>query len=81
MVNIKTCPECGSIHLTYDSHLGEVICNDCGLVVEEKMVDSGIDLSGKFDKNSKKGRGGAPTSMQKFDKGLTTSEKFQTYTD
>ena len=73
MVNVKSCPECGSIHLTYDSHLGEVICNDCGLVVEEKMVDSGIDLSGKFDKNSKKGRGGAPTSIQKFDKGLTTN--------
>ena len=37
------------------------------------MVDSGIDLSGKFDKGEKKGRGGAPTSIQKFDKGLTTN--------
>ena len=73
MAFIKKCTECGSINLTYDSHLGEVICNDCGLVVEEKMVDTGIDLQGKFDKNSKKGRGGAPISMQKFDKGLTTN--------
>jgi len=70
---IKKCPECGSINLTYDEHRGEVICNDCGLVVEEKMVDSGQDLSGKFDKSEKKGRGGAPISMQKFDKGLTTN--------
>lgn len=70
---IKKCSECGSINLTYDPHLGEVICNDCGLVVEEKMVDTGIDLQGKFDKNDKKGRGGAPISMQKFDKGLTTN--------
>ena len=23
--SIKKCPECGSIHLTYDSHLGEII--------------------------------------------------------
>ncbi|MGD9276448.1 MAG: TFIIB-type zinc ribbon-containing protein [Candidatus Pacearchaeota archaeon] len=73
MAFVKKCSECGSINLTYDPHLGEVICNDCGLVVEEKMVDTGIDLSGKFDKNDKKGRGGAPISMQKFDKGLTTN--------
>jgi len=73
MAFIKKCTECGSINLTYDPHLGEVICNDCGLVVEEKMVDTGVDLQGKFDKNEKKGRGGAPISIQKFDKGLTTN--------
>jgi len=37
------------------------------------MVDTGIDLQGKFDKGAKKGRSGAPISMQKFDKGLTTN--------
>jgi len=37
------------------------------------MADNGADLSGKFDKDEKKGRGGAPISMQKFDKGLTTN--------
>ena len=55
MSKIRKCPECGSINLTYDAHLGEVICNDCGLVIEEKMVDTGIDLQGKFDKGEKKG--------------------------
>ena len=73
MANVQKCPECGSANLTYDSHLGEVICNECGLVVEEKMVDSGMDPGGKFDKGEKKGRGGAPISMQKFDQGLTTN--------
>ena len=73
MASIQKCPECGSIHLNYDAQLGEVICNDCGLVVEDKMVDTGIDLQGRFDKSEKKGRGGAPMSMQKFDKGLTTN--------
>src|SRR3989339_639059 len=63
MSGIRKCNECGSINLTYDSHLGEVICNDCGLVIEEKMVDTGMDLQGKFDKGDKKGRGGAPISM------------------
>ncbi|MEM4325761.1 MAG: TFIIB-type zinc ribbon-containing protein [Candidatus Pacearchaeota archaeon] len=69
---IKRCPECDSINLTYDSHLGEIICNDCGLVIEEKMVDTGVDFQ-KAEKGEKKTRGGAPTSIQKFDKGLTTN--------
>src|SRR3989344_5062191 len=73
MSNVRRCPECNSINLTYDEEKGEIICNDCGLIVEEKMVDTGIDLSGKFDKSEKKGRGGAPMSIQKFDKGLTTN--------
>jgi len=70
---IKKCPECGGTNLTHNMNLGEIICNDCGLVVEDKMVDTGIDLQSKFDKNEKKGRGGAPISMQKFDRGLTTN--------
>ncbi|MBM3230370.1 hypothetical protein FJZ22_01805 [Candidatus Pacearchaeota archaeon] len=73
MSQIKRCPECNSTSLTYDDHRGELICNDCGLIVEDKMVDTGHDPGGSFDKNDKKGRGGAPMSMQKFDKGLTTN--------
>src|SRR3989339_2063464 len=73
MSSVQRCPECNSINLTYDEEKGEVICNDCGLLIEEKMVDTGIDLSGKFDKSEKKGRAGAPISIQKFDKGLTTN--------
>ena len=70
---IKKCPECGSINLVYDEQKGEIICKDCGLIIEEKMVDTGQDLRGQFDKAEKKGRGGAPMNMQKFDKGLTTN--------
>jgi len=72
MPYIKRCPECNSINLTYDDQKGEVVCNDCGLVVEEKMVDTTHELR-QFDKADKKSRGGAPMSMQKFDKGLTTN--------
>src|SRR3989339_1127789 len=73
MTYVKRCTECGSVSLTYDDQKGEIICNECGLIVEEKMVDSGQDAGGQFDKSDKKGRGGAPMSMQKFDKGLTTN--------
>jgi len=73
MSYIKRCPECESINLTHDDQKGEIICNDCGLLIEEKMVDTGQDAGGQFDKNDKKGRGGAPMSMQKYDSGLTTN--------
>jgi len=73
MTYVKRCPECKSVDLTYDEQRGEIICNECGLIIEEKMVDTGQDAGGQFDKSDKKGRGGAPISMQKFDKGLTTN--------
>lgn len=73
MSNVKKCPECDSTSLTYDPQRGEIICNDCGLLVEEKMVDTGHEVHAQFDKGEKKGRGGAPLSIQKFDKGLTTN--------
>ena len=69
---IKKCPECFSVNLSHDEHRGEVVCKDCGLVIEEKMVDLGQEWH-QFDEGSKKGRGGAPLSLQKFDKGLTTN--------
>ncbi|MEK6898957.1 MAG: TFIIB-type zinc ribbon-containing protein [Nanoarchaeota archaeon] len=73
MSHIKRCPECQSVNLTYDDQKGEIICNDCGLLIEEKMVDTGQETGGQFDKSEKKTRGGAPLSIQKYDKGLTTN--------
>jgi len=73
MNNVQKCPDCGSVSLYYDDQKGEVICNDCGLVVEEKLVDTSQEMQGSFDGEDKKGRGGAPLSDQKFDKGLTTN--------
>lgn len=72
MAQTKKCPECGSTHLIYDSARSELVCSNCGLLVEEKMVDTSHELRA-FDKTEKRSRGGAPMSMQKFDKGLTTN--------
>jgi transcription initiation factor TFIIB len=69
---VKKCPECGSVNLVYDEQRGEITCNDCGLVIEKEMVDLGQEWR-QFDDGPKKGRGGAPLSLQKFDKGLTTN--------
>jgi len=72
MTMIKRCPECNSSNLIHDEAKGEIICGNCGLLIEEKMVDTSHELR-SFDKKEKKSRGGAPMSIQKFDKGLTTN--------
>jgi len=70
---IKKCPECGGINLILNKDKGEMICKDCGLVVEEKMVDFGQEWR-EFDHDQadKRRRTGAPMSYTKFDRGLGT---------
>jgi transcription initiation factor TFIIB len=70
---IKKCPECGSINLILHKDRGEVVCKDCGLVIEEKMVDFGQEWR-EFDddEGEKKRRTGAPMTYTKFDRGLGT---------
>ncbi|MUV90931.1 transcription initiation factor IIB 3, partial [Halapricum sp. CBA1109] len=38
---VRDCPECGSENLVKSSDRGELICDDCGLVVEEENIDPG----------------------------------------
>ncbi len=33
----RKCDECGSMNLYYDEHKGELICNDCGIVMQENI--------------------------------------------
>jgi len=70
---IKKCPECGSINLIYDRERGEIICRDCGLVIEEKMIDFSKEWR-EFDHEQaeKRRRTGAPLTWSKFDRGLGT---------
>ena len=70
---VKKCPECGGIHLVLHKEKGEVVCKDCGLVIEEKMIDFGQEWR-EFDPEQadKRRRTGAPSTWTKFDKGLGT---------
>ncbi|MBS3132982.1 transcription initiation factor IIB [Candidatus Woesearchaeota archaeon] len=70
---IKKCPECGGINLFWNKEKGEVICKDCGLVVEDKMVDFGQEWR-EFDAEGgdKRRRAGAPTTYTQYDQGLGT---------
>lgn len=70
---VKKCPECGGINLFWNREKGEVICKDCGLVVEDKMVDFGQEWR-EFDSESaeKRRRTGAPITYTQYDQGLGT---------
>ena len=69
---IKKCPECKSININFNKEKGEVICRDCGLVIEERMVDLGQEWR-EFDSDQeKRRRTGAPMSYTRYDRGLGT---------
>ncbi|MBN2111910.1 transcription initiation factor IIB [Candidatus Woesearchaeota archaeon] len=70
---VKKCPECGSINLFLNKDKGEVICKDCGLVVEDKMVEFGQEWR-EFDSDdsNKLRRTGAPMTYTQYDQGLGT---------
>jgi len=70
---IKKCPECGGINLFWNKEKGEVICRDCGLVIEEKMIDFGQEWR-EFDseEGDKLRRAGAPMTYTQYDQGLGT---------
>ncbi len=71
--DIKKCPECGGSSLFWNKERGEIICNNCGLVVEDKMVDFGQEWR-EFDSDSAemKRRTGAPMTYTQYDQGLGT---------
>jgi transcription initiation factor TFIIB len=71
---IHECPECNSDNLVKDADRGELICDDCGLVVEEGNIDPGPEWRAfNHQERQKKSRVGAPTTQTMHDKGLTTT--------
>jgi len=67
------CPECGNQNLIMDPFRGEIICNSCGLVITQKMIDSGPDWRAfSTEEENRKARTGAPTTLTLHDKGLST---------
>ncbi len=74
MKYVKKCSDCGSINLFINRDKGEVICRDCGLVVEEKMVEFGQEWREFSDDDSGQSqrRTGAPMTYTQYDQGLGT---------
>ena len=69
---IVQCPECGSNHLSKDYSRAELVCRNCGFVLDENMIDQGPEWRA-FDseQREKRARTGAPMSYTIHDKGLS----------
>lgn len=69
----KACPRCGSTHLVKDPEKGEIVCADCGYIIEENVVEFGPEWRA-FDaeQKEKRVRGGAPVTYMRPNKGLVT---------
>jgi len=71
---VRECPECSSDNLVKSSDRAELVCNDCGLVVEEEQIDPGPEWRAfNHQERQEKSRVGAPTTQTMHDKGLTTT--------
>ncbi len=69
----KRCSECNSEHLIRDYERGELICNDCGMVVEDAFIDQGPEWRAfDTDQDDKRARTGSPMTFLSHDKGLAT---------
>lgn len=70
---IDKCPECGSTQLVRDYERGELICNNCGLVIDDSFIDQGPEWRA-FDseQSDSRARTGSPMTFTIHDKGLST---------
>jgi len=67
------CPECGSKHLTRDYDRAEVICEKCGLVVDDAIIDQTPEWNAySYEEENKMSRTGSPMNYTLHDKGLST---------
>ncbi|NEU58643.1 transcription initiation factor IIB family protein [Halorussus sp. MSC15.2] len=69
----QSCPECNSDSLVTSGDGNEIVCEDCGLVLEEQTIDRGPEWRAfNHSERQSKSRVGAPTTNTMHDKGLTT---------
>ncbi|MCK4443406.1 MAG: transcription initiation factor IIB [Thermoplasmata archaeon] len=68
-----SCPECYSEHLVRDYKRAEVLCEKCGLVLNETIFDRGPEWKTyNLTQNLRRERTGPPSTVLAHDKGLTT---------
>jgi transcription initiation factor TFIIB len=67
------CPECSSRNLIHDYERAELVCDECGLVVNDTFIDSGPEWRAfDHDQRMHRARVGAPMTYTIHDKGLST---------
>ena len=72
------CPECSSRNLDKDETRGEIVCKDCGLVIEDELIDQGAEWRVfSPEQGDQRSRTGAPMNHMMHDKGLSTEVDWQ----
>jgi len=69
---IKKCAECNSFNVMLDKEKGELVCNECGLVIEDSLTDIGQEWREFDSASASKRRAGAPMTYTQYDRGLST---------
>ncbi|MCP4762090.1 MAG: transcription initiation factor IIB [archaeon] len=72
------CESCGSPETIHDTTTGDIVCSNCGIVLEQHIIDQGAEWRA-FDskERDKKSRVGAPSTLTIHDKGLSTIIDFR----
>ncbi len=68
----KRCSRCKKGTTVTDTESGEVVCQVCGCVISERLVDSGPEYRYFQDGSPDKSRTGMGISLTRHDKGLST---------
>ena len=70
---IIVCPECKSTRISRDYTRAELVCEGCGFVIDDNLIDQGPEWRA-FDseQREKRERTGAPMTYTIHDKGLST---------
>lgn len=66
------CPECGSFQISEDAGHGEIVCENCGLVLEDNLIEVAPAQAYTQEEREKKARVGAPLTYTRGALGLTT---------
>ncbi len=72
MMSTPKCPSCGDKKLVTDQNTGELFCSKCGLVVTDRITDTGAEWRSFSSDEGSKARTGAGTSLTMHDMGLST---------
>jgi transcription initiation factor TFIIB len=74
----EVCPECEGESIVADDVHGEMVCDDCGCVVQTEQIDTGPEWSAfDHEEGRAKSRVGAPLTGTMHDRGLTTKIHWQ----
>lgn len=66
------CEDCGAVDWHMDMSRGEVVCNVCGLIADDNLIDPGAEWT-NHERGEDRARTGAPMTNRLADRGLNTS--------